>query len=166
MSTQTKTKKKEASSVWKFSNVSGEPLVLETRSLDSTSCFVVERVTDENVLQRTLCFVSLLILYVVLVRLGLVDGWYCFPVFGFGIVGLLGTVNKVVQGEAQLRLLCVGILLFSESLLVVENLGLQIDIKYIVGSRSVFVPNDIIKGIFINEVISRVSTSQLPKSMQ
>lgn len=40
---------------------------------------------------------------------------------------------------------------------MVENLGLQIDIKYVVGNKSTFIPNDIVKDIFVNEVISRVN---------
>lgn len=44
-----------------------------------------------------------------------------------------------------------------ESLLIVNGLGLQIDIKYVVGTKSTYIPIDIIKDSFINEVISRVS---------
>lgn len=48
---------------------------------------------------------------------------------------------------------------FLESLLVVKNIGLQIDVKYVVGNKFIFIPNDTVKDLFINEVISRVRTS-------
>lgn len=92
-------KKKKDRSIYRFTNVSGAPLVLETDCRETVSRFTVKRSTNGSVLKRALFFFSLLVLCLVAVSLGLVDGWYGTPIFVFGVAGLLSTISKVVQGE-------------------------------------------------------------------
>lgn len=93
-------KKKIYYSVYPFTNVSGAPLTLEAYIDENTSSFVVKKArTHENVSKRVVCFILLLMFYVMTVRWGFIDGWYCCPVFILGVIGLLEAISRVVQGR-------------------------------------------------------------------
>lgn len=94
-------KKKKTHSTHKFMNVSGAPFTLEVNCHESVLQFVVKRINDESVGRRVVFFVSLLMFYIIIARLGLVDGWYCSPLFALSVIGLFGAINKVVQGKKQ-----------------------------------------------------------------
>lgn len=92
-------KKRKQRSIYKFTNVSGTYFTLEINVHEGVSRFVVKRVVEENIPGRVLCFFSLLLVYVVITHLGIIDGWYCSPVFGLGMLGLLNTTSKILEGD-------------------------------------------------------------------
>lgn len=92
-------KKRKYRELYAFTNVSGAPFTLDTYFCENTACFVVKKVTDKNVSTRMVCFLLLLVFYVVAVNLGLVNGWYTCPVFVIGVVGLWDTISTVKQGN-------------------------------------------------------------------
>lgn len=92
-------KKKKDCSIYKFTNVSGAPLLLETDCRETVSRFIVKKITDGSVVKRVLVFFSLLVLYLIAVSLGLLNGWYGTPIFVLGVAGLFSTISRVVEGE-------------------------------------------------------------------
>lgn len=99
-------KKKIYYAVYPFTNVSGAPLTLEAYSHENTSSFVVKKVAHENISRRVVCFLSLLVIYVVGVRLGFIGGWCSCLVLIVGVIGLLETMSRVVQGKNLFTVLC------------------------------------------------------------
>lgn len=92
-------KKKKYRSVHAFTNVSGASLILETYSYGNISHFMLRRVNCASALKRSLCFLSLLVIYAIAVKFGLIDGWCFCPVILLGVIGMWGMINEVVQGK-------------------------------------------------------------------
>lgn len=92
-------KKKKTHSIYSFTNLNGALLTLEVYSCANVSRFIIKKVAHEHDLARVLCFLLLLLFYGAIVYLNIFDGWYCSPILVFGLIGLLGTIRKVVEGK-------------------------------------------------------------------
>lgn len=75
--------------------------MLEMYSYENISQFVIKTVTHKNVLRRMIYFLLMLVFYIVAVNLRLINSWYCFPLLLLGAFSVLGTMNKVVQGNIR-----------------------------------------------------------------